>query len=384
MENGRRSLSSGTSHSPRIQRSGSATTAIRTAFSPATLNSGARSAGGGCSKSSGAARVLNRDYENRNPKAQESLRKFDVFHSFRKLQAENRESALAAGAPQHRQRISDSVPAWKQQRKVRSATTSPSAWALSPGRSPSIAPAKETYVERHSAAAPKEKSGALSGVWRLFRQTKTSAAEKEAAHRFKLLYNRCLQWRFVNARAEAAEIARKDNGEKKLFRVWTRVYQLRNSIAEKRIQVQNLKQEIKILYILKLQIPYLKEWDKVERGNLEAVSKLGRSLRATSIKVPLVTGAKADVLSMYRALCLAMDVMNRIEATISKFYFQMEEVHLFLEELHKIAREEKEAMEELIDQLSVVASLEAEERCLRTIVMQARREDIPSYVPFLL
>ncbi|XP_068634680.1 QWRF motif-containing protein 7-like [Aristolochia californica] len=369
MENSRRSFSSGTLRSPRLQRSHSVT--------PATPNTG-RSSNATSSKS--RARI-NRDNENRNPKVQESLRRSDVFHSFRKLPADNRESLK--GVSQYRQRISDSIPVCKQQRKVRSATTSPSAWALSPGRSrsPAIAPAKD-YVEY--SAAPKEKFGGLSGVLRLFRQTKTSAVEKDAAHRIRLFYNRYLQWRFVNARAEAAVITRKANAEMKLLGVWTRVHQLRNSVVEKHIQVQKLKQEIKLHHILNLQIPYLKEWDKVQTGNLESVSKLGRALRATSIKVPLVAGAKAEVLSMYKAVCMAMDVMNRIGATISMFYFQMEEMNLFLNELKKITRQEREGMEDLIDRLTKVATLEAEERCLRTIIMDARREEIVSYVPFLL
>ncbi|XP_068649509.1 QWRF motif-containing protein 7-like [Aristolochia californica] len=377
MENSRRRFSFGTTRSPQIQKSRTETPAIRTALAPATPNSGRRSST--CSKTTTAR--LNKDNENRNPKVQESSPKSsDVFHSFRKLQAENRESLI--GVSHYRQRISDSVPAWKQQMKVRSATTSPSAWALSPGRSPAIAPAKN-YVEY--SAAPKEKSGGgLSGVLRLFRQTKTSAAEKEAAHRVRLLYNGYLQWRFVNAQAEEVEVARKASAENKLLRVWTRVYQLRNSVVEKSIQVQKLKQEFKILHILNLQIPYLKDWEKVQKGNLESVTKLGRALRATSIKVPLVAGAKADVLSLYRALCMAMDVMNRIEATFSIFYFQVEKMNSFLNEIRRTKRREREGMEELTDRLIKVASLEGEERCLRTIVMHARQEDIVNYVPSLL
>ncbi|KAK4489419.1 hypothetical protein RD792_005228 [Penstemon davidsonii] len=97
-------------------------------------------------------------------------------------------------------------------RRTRSASTSPSAWALSPGRSlPCSSPAPP--VPKHPKSSDKlvkaeGKSGGggggVGGVLKYFRQKKVSPVLEEEYHRYRVVYNRLLQWRFVNARAEAS------------------------------------------------------------------------------------------------------------------------------------------------------------------------------------
>lgn len=46
---------------------------------------------------------------------------------------------------------------------------------------------------------------AVSGVLKYFnKQKKVSVAEEEEFHQYKIMHNRLLQWRFANAKAEAA------------------------------------------------------------------------------------------------------------------------------------------------------------------------------------
>lgn len=83
-------------------------------------------------------------------------------------------------------------------RRKRSASTSPSAWALSPGRSlPSPSPAPPPVLKTPV------RSG-VSGVLKYFRQKKISPLLEEEYHQFRLAYNRLLQWRFANARAQSS------------------------------------------------------------------------------------------------------------------------------------------------------------------------------------
>lgn len=94
-------------------------------------------------------------------------------------------------------------------RRTRSASTSPSAWALSPGRS-SSSPAAPP-VPRSPAGGKKlvkrEVRSGMSGVLKYFRPKKVSPLLEEEYHQFRLVYNRLLQWRFANARAEASMAA---------------------------------------------------------------------------------------------------------------------------------------------------------------------------------
>lgn len=79
----------------------------------------------------------------------------------------------------------------------------PSAWALSPGRSP----VKEE---------PRSKPGWMRGgrVLGFLKPTKKELpAKEEDAHRLRVVYSRLLQWRFANARAETSMKARRSSAE---------------------------------------------------------------------------------------------------------------------------------------------------------------------------
>lgn len=80
-----------------------------------------------------------------------------------------------------------------------SPTKSPSAWALSPGRSSPSLFESPPVSDRETAKT----AGGKSGVLKYFKQKKVSAVEEEDYHRFRVLHNRLLQWRFINARNEA-------------------------------------------------------------------------------------------------------------------------------------------------------------------------------------
>lgn len=90
---------------------------------------------------------------------------------------------------------------------------SPSAWALSPGRYLPCKVAPESPAVSTKAARVKSShsgGGGVSGVLKYFRlQKKVSPIQEEDFHRFRLLHNRLLQWRFANARAEASLLVAK-------------------------------------------------------------------------------------------------------------------------------------------------------------------------------
>ncbi|KAM4075831.1 hypothetical protein ACJW30_12G018800 [Castanea mollissima] len=208
---------------------------------------------------------------------------------------------------------------------ARSVTNSPSAWALSPGRtlgSPVMRP------ESPGSGGKRVKSGGggggVSGVLKYFKQKKVSRLQEEEFHRFRVMHNRLLQWRFVNARAEAAMTGVKRVAEGKIFSVWTRILKMRRIILEKRIEMQKFKLEIKLHQIINPQILLLNQWAKLEKKNQESVSRVVRKLSGISVRLPLVEGAKADEESIYKALSIAVGVLDGIEATIAKFFSKVQ------------------------------------------------------------
>ncbi|GMP69877.1 hypothetical protein CsSME_00028966 [Camellia sinensis var. sinensis] len=257
---------------------------------------------------------------------------------------------------------------------------SPSAWALSPGRS---SPCSSPVLQKSPGGGGR--GGGMSGVLKYFRQKKKVAmVQEEEFHRFRILHNRLLQWRFVNARAQASRAAMKAVAEKKLFYVWLRIFILRKSIMEKRIQTHNLKHGIKLYEIINPQISLLNEWARLETKNSEAVGRIIRKLSAISIRLPLVHEAKADVSSVHDAMNSAMGVMQSIEAMATQFLPQVEKICFLITELIIMEKQQNEHMEQLHKWMSLVLSLEAKERSLRVHLLQEAHESKESQMSQLM
>ncbi|CAI9092029.1 OLC1v1027165C1 [Oldenlandia corymbosa var. corymbosa] len=219
-------------------------------------------------------------------------------------------------------------------RRCRSASTSPSAWALSPGRSlhplpvvpksPVITTSEKLKRDLISGSSSRKGSISsttgvtVSGVLKYISNKikKVSPVQEEEYHQFRLMHNRLLQWRFVNARAEVSMSAVKRNAEKKSFNAWLKMSRMRSFVVGKRTELQRLKLEIKLYRIISSEIHLLREWARIESRNFEAVGRLATKLSIISLCFPLGQGAKGDVTSILDAIGMATKVMDNIEATI--------------------------------------------------------------------
>ncbi|PPD87552.1 hypothetical protein GOBAR_DD15515 [Gossypium barbadense] len=228
----------------------------------------------------------------------------------------------------------------------KSVTSSPSAWALSPGRSSPLMVGME----------PQGSCGSTTEV--------------------KAKYSK--SWRFVNARAEVATNA------DKLFGVWLRILKIRNSTLEKRIQLEKLIHEIKLHQIVGPQLCVLNEWAKLEAKNYEAVSRVIRKLSAVLVRVPLNQDAKVDVESLYEAVSAAIAAMDGIEATIINIFSQPVEKMLYMvTELISMVEQEKQCLEEMEKVITLVPpkNLLVSEQSLRVHLIQAAKESRKGQTP---
>ncbi|CAK9157667.1 unnamed protein product [Ilex paraguariensis] len=80
------------------------------------------------------------------------------------------------------------------------------------------------------------------------------------AHLLRLLYNRHLQWRFVNARTEATLLVQKHSAEKYLWNAWITISDLRDMVTKKRHRLQLLRQKLKLASILKRQVRFIHDF----------------------------------------------------------------------------------------------------------------------------
>ncbi|KAL2471572.1 QWRF motif-containing protein 2 [Abeliophyllum distichum] len=172
------------------------------------------------------------------------------------------------------------------------------------------------------------------------------------AHDLRLLYNRQLQWRLVNARAEKALLVQKEMAERSLYNAWISTTKLRHSIKSKRIELQLLRHNLKLYSILKGQEPYLENWDLIDVDHSNAVSGAKEALEASIICLPVVGGARANVQNLEDAISSAVDVMQAMASSICSLLTKVEQMNFLVSELANVSAREHSSLDECKDSLS--------------------------------
>lgn len=206
------------------------------------------------------------------------------------------------------------------------------------------------------------------------RSAANAAAQEEVMHQLRLLQNRWLQWRFVNARAQAAHQAQIASAQNSLYNVWCKISELRSSVVTKRIQLQKARNEEKVTTVVAAHAAQLEDWASLEEEHTLALTEAMECLDAAIVRVPLVAGAKADVRSVKQVLDFAVDVMYGIQAAGSRFLPQAERIDSLLPKLAESVVKERALLQECVELVAGVASLEVEERSLRTHLIQLQQQ----------
>ncbi|XP_023738973.1 QWRF motif-containing protein 2 [Lactuca sativa] len=193
------------------------------------------------------------------------------------------------------------------------------------------------------------------------------------AHVLRLLHNKYLQWRFANARADAAMSVQRVTAQKSLYNAWVTTSKMRQSVISKQIEIQQLRHNLKLHSLLKNQIPYLKVWEQGERDHSLSLSGTIVSLESATLRLPLVEGAKVDVQSLKDAICSAVDVMQAMASSICSLVMKVEHVNALASELATTATNECFKINECKDLLSILTHLEMHNCSLRTHVLQLQR-----------
>ncbi|XP_071711159.1 QWRF motif-containing protein 2-like [Rutidosis leptorrhynchoides] len=193
------------------------------------------------------------------------------------------------------------------------------------------------------------------------------------AHVLRLLHNKYLQWRFVNARAEAAMSVQRATAQKSLYNSWVTTTKMRESVISKRIEIQQLRQTLKLHTVLQNQIPYLKVWDQVEREHIVSLSGTSVSLESSTLRLPLVDGAKADLRSLKDAIISSADVMQTMASLIRSLVMKVEHVNALASELASTSTKERSSIDQCKDLLSILTHLEVQECSLRAHILQLQR-----------
>ncbi|KAF4350607.1 hypothetical protein F8388_018423, partial [Cannabis sativa] len=178
------------------------------------------------------------------------------------------------------------------------------------------------------------------------------------AHFLRLLYNRLLQWRFINARVDASLSAQRLNAERSIFNAWVTTEQLRESVRTKRIELQLMRQTLKLISILKEQMVYLEEWSVLDWDYTCSLSGAFEALKASTLRLLVVAGARADVRNVKDAICSAVDVMQAMASSICLLTSKDGEVNSLVGEVSTVTAKERALLGHCKDLLSTVAALQ--------------------------
>ncbi|CAO2163211.1 unnamed protein product [Urochloa humidicola] len=203
------------------------------------------------------------------------------------------------------------------------------------------------------------------------RKGKKKAGQIENVHQLRLLNNRYLQWRFVNALSEDT-ISQKNGVENILYSVWKSILTQRDALTVTRLNVQHLQQELNLYNIITEQIAYLEQWLVLEEESTGTVVEAIEALQASTLCLPVTSGAQADVVAVRNAISSAVDVMQALSSSIFYLQSKVEDKTSLVSELLVMARQEKVALDQCKELLATAAKLQVQETSLRTHLMQLR------------
>ncbi|KAL7245377.1 hypothetical protein ACSBR2_000663 [Camellia fascicularis] len=192
------------------------------------------------------------------------------------------------------------------------------------------------------------------------------------AHLLRLLYNRHLQWRFMNARADAAMLVQKVTAEKSLYNAWVTTSKLRHSVKSKRVELQVLRKNLKLYSILKGQTLHLDDWDLIDRDHSISLSGAIEALESSTLRLPVVGGARADIQSVKDAISSAVDVMQVMASSICALLTKVDQVNSLASQLANITAKERGLLDQCKDLLSTLTALQVKDCSLRTHILQQR------------
>ncbi|KAG6509688.1 hypothetical protein ZIOFF_027688 [Zingiber officinale] len=167
------------------------------------------------------------------------------------------------------------------------------------------------------------------------RRTKKGENRIEEAHSLRLFDNRHLQWRFVNARSDTALLVEK----------------------------------------LTVEMASLEELLILKRDHSSSLSGATEALKASTLRLPIVSGAKADILEVKDAVGSALNMMQVMGSSICSLLSKVEGVSSFASEITKLVLQEQALLSRSRNLLTTLAALHVKQCSIQGHLLQLRRTE---------
>ncbi|XP_020575463.1 QWRF motif-containing protein 2-like [Phalaenopsis equestris] len=253
--------------------------------------------------------------------------------------------------------------------------SSPNKLVGSPSRviaSPSRSRGTSTLANSSAAQLPANAPSILSFAAEV-RRNRKGENRIEEAHILRLLHNRHLQWRCVNARTNTIMMVQRMDVEKNLYNECITTSEVRDSVTARKIKLQLLSLHLKLATILKGQKVFLEEFSHLDREHSSSLSGAIEALEASTLRLPVVSGARADFQDVKDAVGSAVDVMHAIGASVYTILSKVEGRSSLALELSKIASQEQALLDQSRDLLSTLAALHVKQCSLQGHLLQLKR-----------
>ncbi|KAG0460178.1 hypothetical protein HPP92_023306 [Vanilla planifolia] len=237
--------------------------------------------------------------------------------------------------------------------------------------SPSPSRVNRTLVISSPAGLPANAPSIISFAAEV-RRTKKGENRIEDAHMLRLLHNRQLLWRCVNARANASLMIQRGAAEKILYIAWITASEMHHSITSKKIKLHFLLHCLKLTAIFKDQLLCLEEWSLLEREHWSSLSGSIEALKASTMRLPIVSGCRADLQEVKDAVGSAVHVMQTLGSS-TYFLMKVQGASYLVSELAIIAEQAQSLLDQSRELLSTVAALHVKLCSMRAHLLQLKR-----------
>ncbi|RLN40111.1 hypothetical protein C2845_PM01G34460 [Panicum miliaceum] len=154
------------------------------------------------------------------------------------------------------------------------------------------------------------------------------AGEQEDVHQLRILENSCMQYRFLNARAEAVTMAKSAAAETSLYGLSMRMAGLQTSlyVAEKKAELEFLKMVERVYSVVGAQVPFLKQWSELETEHYSCLGRGTAALRAASSCVPTIGNIRTNIGGINETLQSATKILEELPHSVEKLSGKVQEV----------------------------------------------------------
>uniref|UniRef100_A0A0D9XC27 Protein ENDOSPERM DEFECTIVE 1 n=1 Tax=Leersia perrieri TaxID=77586 RepID=A0A0D9XC27_9ORYZ len=220
----------------------------------------------------------------------------------------------------------------------------------------------------HGAKAAESKKVAVIGG------RKVPGKQQEDVHQLRMLENTYMQYRLMNARAATTDKAKTSAAVKSLFGLNEKITGLRESVAEKRAEVERIKREQRLCAVVDAQVPYLDQWSDIEGEHSSCLDGVTSALYNASLRLPVIGNVRAKSEEITEALTSTAQLLEPLSLCVSNFLPKVQEVDDVAAKVAQVVAGERALVEECGNLLYQAHNLQMREYSLRSQLMQLKQQ----------